>query len=113
MLAGMIQLPERYSPFNHLDGAYRRRSVVLQSMVAAGRLTREQARDDRETPVAVADPHDRRQEAGFAAYFVEEVRRQLEQTYGADRLYTTACASGRRSCRATSTGSRRRPASTC
>ena len=88
MLAGMIQLPERYSPFNHLDAAYRRRSIVLGSMVAAGRLTREQARTIDETPVAVADPQRRRQEAGFAAYYVEEVRRYLEQAYGADRLYT-------------------------
>ncbi len=88
MIAGMIQLPEHYSPFDHLDAAYRRRDVVLQSMVAAGRLTPERARDIAETPVEVADPDRDRRAAGFAAYFVEEVRQHLEDAYGADRLYT-------------------------
>ena len=36
----------------------------------------------------MADPDASRVEAGFAAYFVEEVRKHLERTYGADRLYT-------------------------
>ena len=88
MIAGMIQLPERYSPFNHLDAAYQRRSLVLRSMVAAGRLTPEQARAIGETEVVVADPDADHAEAGFAAYFVEEVRQHLEREYGADRLYT-------------------------
>jgi penicillin-binding protein 1A len=88
MIAGMIQLPERYSPFNHLDAAYRRRQVVLQSMVAAGRLPADEARAIGETPVTVADPDGGDTDAGFAAYFVEEVRQHLEHEYGADRLYT-------------------------
>jgi len=88
MIAGMIQLPERYSPFNHLDAAYRRRAVVLQSMVAAGRLSRDQAETIGQTEVQLADPDASEVEAGFAAYFVEEVRKHLEQNYGADKLYT-------------------------
>lgn len=88
MLAGIIQLPERYSPFNHLDAAYRRRATVLQSMVAAGKLTAAQAQTLQETPVEVAEPGSSRAEAEFADYFVEEVRRHLERTYGADKLYT-------------------------
>lgn len=88
MIAGMIQLPERYSPFNHLDAAYRRRSTVLYSMVAAGKLAPDQAEEIDATPVEVVDPASQRIEAGFAAYFVEEVRKYLEATYGADRLYT-------------------------
>lgn len=88
MIAGIIQLPERYSPISNLDAAYRRRSTVLQSMVAAGKLTPEQAREIDVEPVQVVDPETMREEAGFAAYFVEEVRKYLEQTYGADRLYT-------------------------
>ncbi len=88
MIAGMIQLPERYSPFNHLDAAYQRRSLVLRSMVAAGRLAPERAREIGETEVVVADPGVARTDAGFAAYFVEEVRQHLERKYGADRLYS-------------------------
>jgi 1A family penicillin-binding protein len=88
MIAGMIQIPERYSPFNHLDAAYRRRSIVLQMMVAAGKLSPAQAEAIGDTEVVVADPDASPVEAGFAAYFVEEVRQHLEQRYGADKLYT-------------------------
>ena len=41
--SGMIQMPERYSPFNHLDRAYKRRATVLESMISAGYLTRPEA----------------------------------------------------------------------
>ena len=88
MIAGMIQLPERYSPFDHLDMAYRRRAIVLQSMVAAGKLTQPQAETFAATEVTVVNPDASPVIAGFAAYYVEEVRKHLEQTYGADRLYT-------------------------
>ncbi len=88
MIAGMIQIPERYSPIHNLDSAYRRRSIVLQMMVLSGKLTQEQATTIGATEVVVADPDASPVEAGFAAYFVEEVRKHLEQTYGADKLYT-------------------------
>jgi penicillin-binding protein 1A len=88
MIAGIIQLPERYSPFNHLDRAYRRRATVLQSMVSAGVLTQAQAEEIGDTDVVVADPSADATPAGFAAYFVEEVRKHLEANYGADKLYT-------------------------
>ncbi|HOX26799.1 MAG TPA: PBP1A family penicillin-binding protein [Candidatus Krumholzibacteria bacterium] len=88
MIAGMIQLPERYSPFNHLEEAYQRRAVVLNAMVSAGKISRASAEAIAATKVVVADPAASQATAGFAAYFVEEVRKHLEQTYGADRLYT-------------------------
>jgi penicillin-binding protein 1A len=88
MMAGMIQLPERYSPFNHLDAAYRRRSTVLETMISAGFLSRPEAESIGATEV---HPHQIEVEtdvsSGFAAYFVEEVRKQLEADYGADKLY--------------------------
>ncbi len=88
MIAGMIQRPERYSPFNHLDRAYERRATVLETMIIAGYLSRAEA----ETigalevhPVKGSVAHNT--SGGFAAYFVEEVRKQLENDYGASRLY--------------------------
>ncbi len=88
MLAGMIQLPEHYSPFNNLELAYRRRAIVLQAMVVAGKLTSSQAEEIGATAVQTADPETARAAvAGFAAYFVEEVRKHLERNYGADKLY--------------------------
>jgi penicillin-binding protein 1A len=88
MMAGMIQLPERYSPFNHLDSAYRRRSTVLETMISAGFLSRNEAE-----VIGASEVHPHQSEvetdvsAGFAAYFVEEVRKELEADYGADMLY--------------------------
>ena len=67
MIAGMIQLPERYSPFDHLDMAYRRRAIVLQSMVAAGKLTQPQAETFAATEVTVVNPDASPVIAGFAA----------------------------------------------
>ena len=87
MLAGMIQLPEHYSPFRHLDQAYARRSTVLETMIKAGHITRAQAETIGAAevhPVTGASPN---ASSGFAAYFVEEVRKRLEKNYGAEKLY--------------------------
>ena len=88
MIAGMIQLPERYSPFNYLDRAYSRRATVLETMIKAGYLTRAEAETIGATEVHPVPPSDRPgASAGFAAYFVEEVRKDLEKDYGATKLY--------------------------
>ncbi|MCP4291422.1 MAG: PBP1A family penicillin-binding protein [bacterium] len=88
MMAGMIQLPERYSPFKHLDRAYKRRATVLETMIAAGHLTRAEAQTIGSTEVhpKTKDSEDLVSE-GFAGYFVEEVRKVLENEYGATQLY--------------------------
>lgn len=87
MIAGMIQQPERFSPLRHLDAAYNRRATVLETMIGAGYLTRAEAQAIGDTKVRVADGEAAAASAGFAAYFVEEVRKQLEKDYGATRLY--------------------------
>ena len=88
MIAGMIQRPERYSPFNHLDRAYKRRATVLETMIAAGYLSRAEAETIGATevhPVKGSVAHNT--SGGFAAYYVEEVRKLLEKDYGASKLY--------------------------
>lgn len=87
LLAGMIQLPEAYSPFRHLDRAYRRRATVLVSMVAAGSLNRTEAAIIDTSRVVVIDGRKRRDSPSFAPYFIEEVRKQIEDRYGYDGLY--------------------------
>ncbi|MFO7654962.1 MAG: PBP1A family penicillin-binding protein [Candidatus Krumholzibacteriia bacterium] len=88
MLAGVIQLPERYSPARHLDRAYRRRAVVLSAMVSAGYLSRAEAESIGAVEVVVVPGGKVDLDAGFAAHFVEEVRRDLERRFGAERLYS-------------------------
>lgn len=88
MIAGMIQMPEHYSPFKHLDAAYKRRGIVLESMIKGGYLTRPEAEAIGASEVHPVDGSlARDQDAGFAAFFIEEVRKQLEHDYGADKLY--------------------------
>jgi len=87
MLAGLIQRPERYSPFNHLDAAYRRRATVLGSMVKSGYLSRDEAEVIGQTEVHVVSAAEADLKSVFAAYFVEEVRKQLERMFGAEALY--------------------------
>ncbi len=57
MLAGIIRVPEAYSPINHFETARKRQRVVLNRMVATGKLTAEEAdavfeREDEVRPVA-------------------------------------------------------------
>jgi penicillin-binding protein 1A len=85
MLAGMIQLPARLSPFVDPQRSRTRRNVVLQRMADEGFITEEERRAAAETPIVVNG-----QAAGersIAPYFAEEIRQGLEQQYGADVLY--------------------------
>lgn len=87
MIAGMIQQPERFSPLRHPEAAYARRATVLETMIRAGYLSRSEAEAVGATKVRIADADAASVSAGFAAYFVEDVRKQLEKDYGATRLY--------------------------
>ena len=87
MLAGMIQIPEHYNPFTKLDAAYRRRATVLETMIQTGVLSRAEAETISSTEVHPVRSRTGDNPVGFAAYFVEEVRKRLEADYGADRLY--------------------------
>jgi penicillin-binding protein 1A len=87
LLAGIIQRPNKLSPFDNLELAYKRRATVLQTMVSAGFLTREDAERIGSTEVAVVGPERSHGDDRFAAYFIEEIRKHLEQTYGAEKLY--------------------------
>jgi penicillin-binding protein 1A len=85
LLAGIPKSPRDYSPIYHLDRALQRRNVVLQSMVETRTLFAEDADSISVEPVEIRSGRD--DKPAFAAYFLEEVRRYLEQKYGADRLY--------------------------
>lgn len=87
LIAGIIQLPERYSPSRHLDAAYRRRAIVLEAMVVFGNLTRSEAEIIGQTEVRVVHADSLRKEEDFCAYFIEEVRKLLEQQFGVEGLY--------------------------
>ena len=85
MLAGIVQSPARQSPFVNVEAATRRRNYVLGRMAEEHYITEAEAAAAREKPIAVKG---RLQPAGsIAPYFVEEIRKRLEQQYGAQALY--------------------------
>ena len=85
MIAGIIQTPERQSPFIDVRRATRRRNYVLERMAEEHYITPEAAAEARKKPVVtLGHPA---QDESIAPYFVEEVRKHLERTYGAKQLY--------------------------
>ncbi|HKV50051.1 MAG TPA: PBP1A family penicillin-binding protein [Gemmatimonadaceae bacterium] len=83
-LAGLPKAPERYNPRRFPDRAIQRRNTVIELMRRAGVVSAEDAQLARAYPLRLA----RKEESGeLAPYFVEWVRRQLEDQFG-DKLYT-------------------------
>ena len=92
LLAGMIRGPS-YSPILHAQRALARRNVVLDRMAHAGKITDAQARQAVALPMGL---HVRPRATRWRPYFVEEIRKYLESTYGTEtvherglRVYTT------------------------
>jgi penicillin-binding protein 1A len=92
LLAGLIRGPS-YSPILHPQRALSRRNLVLELMAHSGKITDAQSRQ------AIAQPmglHLQAPRNTLAPYFVEEIRKYLESTYGTEmvhqrglRVYTT------------------------
>jgi penicillin-binding protein 1A len=84
LLAGLPKGPGIYSPINHPDRAMKRRNLVINAMLEDGKIPAAQAADARSAPVALRLQHDPN---SLAPYFVEEIRRYLENKYGADQVH--------------------------
>ena len=85
LLAGLVKSPSTYAPTINLDRALARRNVVLQAMRdnnAIDEATYQQALHSRPR---LADTL--RSEEAYGQYFKEEVRKQLVQRFGWDRVY--------------------------
>jgi len=92
LLAGMIRGPS-YSPILHPQRALARRNLVLDLLERAGKVPAPQAKQAIAQPLAL---HLQAPRNTLAPYFVEEIRKYLESTYGTEmvhqrglRVYTT------------------------
>jgi penicillin-binding protein 1A len=86
MLAGLPQAPSRYSPYSNFDGARKRQLYVLERMLDnefINSYEKEQAQHEE----LYIHPRKDNTAAG-TGYFTEQVRRYLEQEFGAEKLYT-------------------------
>jgi penicillin-binding protein 1A len=85
MIAGIIQTPSRQSPYVNMAAAKFRRDYTLQEMAENGYITQEQADAAKKKPIVTrGQPQPVR---SVAPFFTEEVRKHLEQKYGAKVLY--------------------------
>jgi penicillin-binding protein 1A len=84
LLAGLPKSPGYYSPINHPDRATKRRNLVINSMLEDGKITAQQATEARNRPIQLKLKHDSN---SLAPYFVEEIRRYLENKYGSDQVH--------------------------
>ena len=85
-IAAIIQTPARLNPFVNPDRTRaRRNTTVLPRMVDNGFISEEQARQAAASPLVIVGHAP--QERSIAPYFVEEVRKTLEEKYGPDALY--------------------------
>ncbi|MFQ5905889.1 MAG: penicillin-binding protein 1A [bacterium] len=85
LLAGVIRSPAAYSPLSNPERALRRRSVVLQAMVDAGKTTRREAAQANNSPLGISASRPVATKGG--PYFVEEVRKFIERRFGSRMLY--------------------------
>ncbi|MBS1814074.1 MAG: PBP1A family penicillin-binding protein [Acidobacteria bacterium] len=84
LLAALPKGPTPYSPIHHPDRALRRRNLVLSEMLADKRITQAQYQEAKDAPLGL---HIEPAPNVVAPYFVEEVRRQLENQYGPEQVH--------------------------
>jgi penicillin-binding protein 1A len=84
LLAGLPQAPSRYSPFAHPETAKERRRYVLRRMAEEGFVSAEERARAEAAEVKVYGVDDVFRET--APFYVEQVRRQVVDRYGNDRL---------------------------
>ena len=85
ILAGLPKAPNAYSPIKHMDRAKARQLYVLERMVKEGYITQAEADHAKATEIVIKPL--KKVNAQQSAYFLEEVRKQLEEKYGEERLY--------------------------
>ena len=85
-LAALPKEPSALNPFRDHDRAVERRNYVLGRMAEDGYITQEQARAARAEPLVVT-PRVLTPNSIAAGFFAEEVRRELSERYGEQKLY--------------------------
>jgi len=85
MMAGLPKAPNAYSPIKHLDKARERQTYVLERMVKEGYITPVEAEHAKSSPISIHPM--KKVNNDQSAYFLEQLRIQLEEKYGEDQLY--------------------------
>ncbi len=90
MIAGLAKAPSIHDPVKNPERAKLRMFYVLDRMVEEGYVTPAQAQEAKALPLHVYKAGtDKDFNYKYAPYFVEAVRRDLQQKYGTEKLYTS------------------------
>jgi 1A family penicillin-binding protein len=84
-LAGLVKSPSSYAPTTSLARATARRNVVLQAMLDAGGIDQATAKRARATKITLTNGLRPAEHRG--QYFEEQVRRELVDRFGWERVY--------------------------
>jgi penicillin-binding protein 1A len=85
MLAGLVKSPSSYAPTVSLERAIARRNVVLQAMRSNGVIDEQAFQQARASRVVLSDGL--RNDEPYGLYFKEQVRRELVDRFGWERVY--------------------------
>jgi penicillin-binding protein 1B len=82
-LAGIIRAPNNYSPFYHAEACRERRNTVLKRMLDLGKINPQEYEKARSEPLELPDNP---LPVSTGPYFVDYVRRQLQELYAPEVL---------------------------
>jgi penicillin-binding protein 1A len=85
LLAGLVKSPSTWAPTVNLDRAVARRNVVLQAMREQGEIDEATFVHARDSTVVLRDAL--RRDEPFGQYFKEQVRLELVERFGRERVY--------------------------
>ncbi len=94
LMAGAVQLPAIYNPYNNFDRTKNRRDFVLNRMLVESYITQTEYDSALAQPIVLKERYEE-SPIDDASYFTEHVRRQVYEKYGYDiyetglKIYTT------------------------
>jgi penicillin-binding protein 1A len=86
LLIGLLKAPSKYNPLEHPDRAITRRNIVLNSLVAYGKITPEMADSLKQVPLELTR---QKSNVGKSPYFTELIRQKILSEYGEEALYSS------------------------
>ncbi|MEW6674490.1 MAG: PBP1A family penicillin-binding protein [Nitrospirota bacterium] len=84
LIAGLIKAPSLYSPYNDLTKAKERQQIVLSRMEEEGFIKKSEKENALKQPVYLSSV---RKEIEANNYFIEYIRKYLEEKYGEETVY--------------------------
>ncbi len=84
LIVGLVKAPSTYSPYNNLSKAKARQYIVLTRMEKEGYITKSEKENIYKQPLYLSSL---RRSSKANSYFIEYIRKYLEEKYGVDTVY--------------------------